>query len=116
MNIERLVEVLEETGVNVFGDDIKEEEVMTNPSFFLYRDTNDYSRGGTGRSLIRKFLVQFVTKENKVINLEELIPKIQTAGLYFVNSYEDLGKIQGTDNQALMITMEFNYQVKKCMI
>lgn len=118
MNIERMIQVLNEAhpDIEVFGDDIKEEEVMKNPSFFLYRETNNYTRGQSSRSLIQKVLIQFVTKENKKINIAELAPNLQTAGIHFDFSYEELGKIQGTDDVALMVTMEFTQQVKRCVI
>ena len=119
MNVDRLIEVLNTLypEYNVFDSDIKQEEVEANPSFFVFRETNTYSRGSLSpRNLMRKVLVQFVTKENKSIDLATLIPELQTAGIHFVTSDEDLGKIQGTDKNALMITMEFTYQVRKCLI
>lgn len=118
MNKERLIEVLnlQYPDYPVFDSDIKREEVEANGTFFIFRESNKFFRGESGRSLMRKVYVQFVTRESKQINLETLIPEIQTAGLYFFTSDEELGKIQGTDNEALMITMECNVQVRKCFI
>lgn len=102
--------------IPVFDSDIKREEVAENPSFFMFRLSNRYTRGDTGRSLLRSVYISFVTKESKEINLELLIPDLQTVPLYFVDSNEDIGKIQGTDIEAMMITMEFTAQVRRCMI
>ena len=118
MNTTRLIEVLNMhyPDVPVFDSDIKKEEVDANSSFFVFRESNNFFRGESGRSLMRKVYVQFITKESKQIDVALLIPDLQTAGLYFVQSDEDLGKIQDTDNEAIMVTMEFNVQVRKCMI
>lgn len=118
MNKERLIEVLNEQYPDfpVFDSDIKREEVEANGTFFVFRESSNFFRGESGRSLMRKVYVQFVTKESKQVDIITLVPEIQTAGLYFVSSDEDLGKIQGTDKEALMITMEFNVQVRKCLI
>jgi hypothetical protein len=118
MNTDRIVTVLKAhyPDIPVFDSEIKKEEVAECPSFFMFRVSNRYKRGESGRSLLRSVYVSFVTKESMEINLEALIPDLQTVPLYFIDSDEDLGKIQNTDTEAKMITMEFTAQIRGCMI
>lgn len=115
---DRIVYVLNKhyPDIPVFDSDIKREEVAINPSFFMFRASNRYTRGESGRSLLRTIYISFVTKESREISMELLIPDLQTVPLHFVDSDEDLGKIQGTDIEAMMITMEFTAQVRGCLI
>ena len=118
MTKERIVTVIKKhyPDIPVFDSDIKKEEVAENPSFFMFRMSNRYTRGESGRSLLQRVYVSFVTKEYKEINVPLLAQDLQTVPLYFVDSDEELGKIQGTDIEAMMVTMEFSMQVKGCMI
>lgn len=116
MKIDKLVQTLKtQYPYEVFDTDIKQEEAEANASFFLFRVSNEYSKGESGRGLLRRVYVHFVTKDNSEINLETLIPELQKCGIVFKTSSEDLGKMQGTDDLAMMITMEFTYQAVLCL-
>lgn len=97
----------------VFGKDIKKDEVENNPSFFIYNEKGEITKGdGTINSYNINFYLYFITRENAEINEIEIIERLKKHGLVFVRTEQDLGKIENTDSEAKMTTFIF-YQMQK---
>ena len=101
--------------IPVYSDEITEEERLANQSFFIYRNSNRYRRGQSGRGLFRELDLFYVTVEQKEIDIATLVESISEATpLFFSTSEEDFGKMADTDKAAFMVTMTFSYPVRKC--
>lgn len=117
MNIDKVITKLNtlHPDVPVFSSEITEEEVKSSSSYFIYRDSNQLSRGESGRGLYRRFFLFYVTSERKEIDFVTLTDELQDAtGLYFLDSEEDFGKMAEEDRSMMMVTLNFRYMVRKC--
>lgn len=116
--IDKLLAILSELhpDIPVYSDGITEEEGLNSQSFFIYRNSNRYSTGQNGRSLMRELDLFYVTVEQKEIDVGALIDNINGLTiLHFIPpSQEDFGKMADTDKTAFMVTMTFSYPVRKC--
>lgn len=101
--------------IPVYGDDITEEERRTAKTFFIYRDPHLYTKSAEGRGLYRDFHLYFLTMEQKEIDIGELIAEIEDrTTLRLKDTDEDFGKMEDTDQTALMVSMYFRRLVRKC--
>ena len=116
--IDKLLSVLNalHPDIPVYGDEITEEERLINRSFFIYRNSNRFRRGQNGRGLLRELDLFYVTIDKKEIDIAGLIDGIvgATNASFTGPSQEDIGKIDGTDDTAFMVTMTFSYIVRRC--
>ena len=115
--IDKLIAILNELhpDIPIYSDDITEEERLEHQSFFIYRNSNRYRRGNTGRGLYRELDLFYVTVEQKEINIGALVETISDkTPLFFSTSEEDFGKLVDLDKTAFMVTMTFSYPVKAC--
>lgn len=111
--VDRLIAVLTKLyqEIPIYADDITEEERLASKSFFIYRNSNRYRRGESGRGLIRELDLFYVTVEQKEIDIGAVIEAVP---FHFLGSQEDFGKMAETDTTAMMVTMTFSYPASRC--
>ncbi|MCR1955221.1 hypothetical protein NSA24_10495 [Clostridioides mangenotii] len=105
--LDLLVEKLKEL-YPVFGLNIKEDEVLKNPSFFIYNDDGEIRKGEKGY-FITNFYLYFFTKDDATLNQIEIIKLCRKHGLIFENTQLEYGKFNDTDVECSMRIFTFHH-------
>lgn len=114
LKIDKVIEIVEQTGFPIFATDIEKDERDKHSSFFIYTEKGRTTPGEVTKhkQYLREFILSFITKENVEIEEIELTEKLRAAGLIFRYSDTDFGKIRGTDQDAQMHTLTFVRSVR----
>lgn len=109
-NLEELIGNLEaKYSYNVFGTDIKKDEVEANETFFIINPKGEIRKAQSNTNqYLRNFYIYFVTKSDAEIDEIELAESLRKHGLRFDGTDIEYGKVAGTDSDAKMITFIFH--------
>ncbi|WP_092092114.1 hypothetical protein [Pisciglobus halotolerans] len=114
-DLEKVIKTIEAVGgYQVFGTDMKKDEVDSNESFFIYYDKGPITKADGSNQYLRDFILMFITKENAEIDEFGLILALQKCRLRFDNTEYDYGRIADTEREARMTTFNFHQALVVC--
>lgn len=102
------------TGYPVFKTDITRDEVLSQPSFFVYEDKGDIRQGTNGNQYLVGFVISFITTDDATIDEIDIIQQLRPFGLLFDRTETDSGRIADSENEAKMTTFYFNVPMIHC--
>lgn len=114
VNQEKLIKVLDSFGFPIFSVDLNKDEINQHSSFFVYNEKGNILPATGSNQYLRDFTLIFMSRENKDIDEIEVIHALTRLGLVFKNSYREEAKLRGTEQSALVITMNFHEIIRVC--
>ncbi|MGF3113211.1 hypothetical protein [Facklamia sp. P9177] len=114
IKLDHIIKAMEELGHPVFAIDLNKDEINNRDSFFVYNDKGNISRVEGANQYKMEFTVMYISKVHDDIDEITLIDQLIRYGLIFVDSTRDEAKFKGTDQTALVITLNFTQIFRLC--